>query len=414
MVDSDRVEATTAGEADVRRLLERLVDVLLTWSYEGTFHNEELVRSIAARYGHTDVQVTFLADAAVLTVGETTVSFARLPTVPALDQVSKLKRLLTSLDRDGLTARQALTRLDAITATPPRWSQPLQVLGLVLFAVGFGVSVQATWQEVGVSAVTGLLVGLLVVAGQHWPRLAVVSPFLASVLVSVVVLQLFRHGTLDGGPIQLIVPALFFFIPGDSITAAGLELSVGRMTAGASRLVYSMVMLLILAFGAVVAAALVGAPLHELYDVNVEGNLGFVAVWGGWVAFALGVMLTFQMATRDFPWALGMVLLTAATVELGVRAFGDPLGTFLGALVMTVVSFWLARPPDRPPAYVMYLGAFYVLTPGSHGLRGLESWIGGDRIQGVTSVATMFGLLVAVVIGILLGAALVRDSTTTI
>jgi hypothetical protein len=34
--------------------------------------------------------------------------------------------------------------------------------------------------------------------------------------------------------------------------------------------------------------------------------------------FALGVMLTFSMAARrNFPWALRLVLLTAAAAELG-------------------------------------------------------------------------------------------------
>ena len=266
--------------------------------------------------------------------------------MPALDQVARFKQLLVDLEGQELTARQVQTRIDEIASSPPRWSQPMQVLGLVLFAVGFGISVQATWQEVGISSITGLLVGLLVIAGQRWPRLVLISPFLASVVVSVVVLELFERGVIDGGPIQLIVPALFFFIPGDSITAAGLELSVGRMTAGAARLVYSLVSLLVLAFGTIVAATIVQAPLDDLFDVTVDGNLGTAAVWGGWVAFSLGVMLTFQMAPRDFPWALGLVLLTAATVEIGVRAFGDPLGTFVGAAVMTVVSLLLARTTD--------------------------------------------------------------------
>jgi uncharacterized membrane protein YjjB (DUF3815 family) len=130
-------------------------------------------------------------------------------------------------------------------------------------------------------------------------------------------------------------------------------------------------------------------------------------VWGGWVLFALGVMFTFSMAPRDFPWALGLVLLTAAAAELGTRTFGDPLGTFIGAIVMTVTALLLGRLPSRPPAYVLYLGAFYVLTPGSHGLRGIESWIGGHPIQGITSIASMVGLLTAIALGMLVGAAAV-------
>ena len=121
--------------------------------------------------------------------------------------------------------------------------------------------------------------------------------------------------------------------------------------------------------------------------------------------FALGAMLTFSMAPREFPWALGLILLTAAAADLGTRVFGDPVGTFVGAVVMMATALLLGRRPALPPAYVLYLGAFYVLTPGSHGLRGLESWIGGNKIQGVTSVAQMVGLLTAIALGMLVAAA---------
>jgi uncharacterized membrane protein YjjB (DUF3815 family) len=204
------------------------------------------------------------------------------------------------------------------------------------------------------------------------------------------------------------VPALFYFIPGDAISAAALELAMNRMTAGAARLIYSIVVLLVLAFGALVATVLLRMPPGVLFDVTVPGNLGPLEVWSGWVLFALGVMLVFQMAPRDFPWALGLILLTAAVVELATRALGDPFGTFAGAVVMTVTALRLGRRPGLPPAYVLYLGAFYVLTPGSHGLRGLESWLGGDPVQGVGGLTDMVGLLVAIAVGMLVGAALNR------
>jgi uncharacterized membrane protein YjjB (DUF3815 family) len=164
-------------------------------------------------------------------------------------------------------------------------------------------------------------------------------------------------------------------------------------------------MLLVLAFGTLTATVLVQTPQRSLFDVTVPGNLGTLGVWAGWVLFAVGVMLTFSMAPRDFPWALGLVLLTAAAAELGTRAFGDPVGTFVGAMVMTAAALLVGRAQRRPPAYVLYLGAFYVLTPGSHGLRGLDSWIGGHRIQGVTSLAEMTGMPTAIALGMLVAAA---------
>src|SRR5262245_672486 len=326
-----------ATEDELLELVGPLVELLLTWSYEGTLRCERIVADVAARYGHT-VDATFLADAAFVTVGARTLSFSREPTVPQLNQVAELKRLLLELHGRGLSPHETTRRLAAIRALPPQWSKPVQVLGLTLFSVGFGISVQATWQEVGVSALAGLLVGLLVVGTQGRRSFVVVAPFVASVVVSTVVLLIFEHGWIDGGPIQLMVPALFFFIPGDAITAGALELADNRITAGASRLVYSLVVLLVLAFGALVATVLARVPQSALFDVDVHGNLGFFETWGGWVLFALGVLLTFSMAARDFPWALGLVLLTAAAAEIGTRAFGDPIGTFVGAVVMTTAA----------------------------------------------------------------------------
>ncbi|MEU8816621.1 threonine/serine exporter family protein [Actinoplanes sp. NPDC048796] len=382
-------------------ILGPLVEWLLRGSFEGTERNERIVYDVAKRYGYA-AEVTFLADSALLTVDGRAYSYSREPGVPPLNQVTAFKRLLHGLP--DLSEVEAAARFKKITAMPPRWNKAWQVVGLVLFSVGFGISVQATWQQVGVSALTGLLVGGLVVSG----RMRLAQPFVASVLVTAVVLLLYDHGVLDGGPIQLIVPALFYFIPGDAISAGALELAMNRMTAGAARLIYSTVVLLVLAFGALVATVLLQMPPSVLFDVTVPGNLGPFEVWGGWVLFALGVMFVFQMAPRDFPWALGLILLTAAAAELATRVLGDPFGTFFGAVVMTVVALRLGRRPGVPPAYVLYLGAFYVLTPGSHGLRGLESWVGGNPIQGVGGVADMVGLLIAIAVGMLVGATLTR------
>jgi uncharacterized membrane protein YjjB (DUF3815 family) len=121
-------------------------------------------------------------------------------------------------------------------------------------------------------------------------------------------------------------------------------------------------------------------------------------------------MLAFSMRPADFPWALGLILLTAAAAQLGTRAFGEVVGTFNGAVVMTVTALWLARSPRRPPAYVLYLGAFYVLTPGSHGLRGFESWLGGHPIQGFQGLSDMVASFTALAVGMLVAAATMRSS----
>ncbi|NUT56969.1 MAG: threonine/serine exporter family protein, partial [Thermoleophilia bacterium] len=255
----------------------------------------------------------------------------------------------------------------------------------------------------------GALVGLIAVAAQTRPRLALVAPFAASVTVSTLVLVAYDHGWIEGGPIQLMVPCLFFFIPGDAISAGMLELADGRITAGATRVIYSLAVLLMLAFGALVATVLADVPERFLFDVEVQDTLGFWVVWGGWVIFAVGTMLVFSMRPADFPWALAVLLLTAAVAQLGTRVSGEVIGTFVAAVVMIVVAVSLGRSPKRPPAYALYLGAFYVLTPGSHGLRGFESWLGGHPVQGFQGLSDMLALITALAVGMLVGAAVVRN-----
>lgn len=392
-------------------LLWRLTDLLLRWSYEGTTSAEAIVRRVARRYAQP-VDVTFLPDTAILSVGGHTAARTGTSVVPPLHQVSAFKRLLATIDGGGLTAEQAGRGLAALERLPAPFGRPLRVLGMALFSVGFGISVQATWQEVYASALLGLCVGLLVQAAERRPRLVLVLPFLTSVVVSALVLVAFEQHWISGGPIQLMVPALFFFIPGDTLSGAMLELAAGRVTAGAARLVYSLAVLLMLGFGAVVATLLVGTPTTALFDADVPGNLGQVAVWTGWLLFGVGVMFVFGMAPADFPWALGVIVLTAGTAALADAAFGEPVSTFTGALVMTITALALGRRPSLPPPYVLYLGAFYALTPGSHGLRGIESWTGGDRLQGVTSLASMVGLVTALAVGMLVGATVVRTAAT--
>src|SRR5262249_8135000 len=337
-------------------------------------------------------EAVFQADAATLTVAGETAVFAREPLVPPLDQVSDFKALLLAIEGGQLSAEAALARLDALAKRPSRFSKRAQVVGLGLFSTGFGISVQATGQEIIAAAVLGLLVGVIAVAAQDRPRLTIVAPFVVSVTVSTLTLLVYKHGWIDGGPIQLMVPCLFFFIFGDAISVGMLELADGRMIAGAARVLYSLAILLVLAFGALVGTVLANVPAHYLFDVTVEDTLGFWVAWGGWILFALGTMLAFSMRPADFPWALARILLTAGVAQLGTKACGEVVGTFVAAVVMTAVALRLGRNPHRPPAYVLYLGAFYVLTPGSHGLRGFESWLGGHPIQGFRGVSDMVAL----------------------
>jgi uncharacterized membrane protein YjjB (DUF3815 family) len=111
-------------------------------------------------------------------------------------------------------------------------------------------------------------------------------------------------------------------------------------------------------------------------------------------------MLVFGMRSSDLPWSLGMVLVTYGVQLVAVRLFAEIAGTFVAAALMAAGCLILGRLRQAPPAYVLYLAPFFVLTPGAHGLRGLDDILGGS-MQGVSSVGGMFALIAAIGLGML-------------
>ncbi|WP_372351581.1 hypothetical protein [Streptomyces sp. KL116D] len=77
----------------------------------------------------------------------------------------------------------------------------------------------------------------------------------------------------------------------------------------------------------------------------------------------------------------------------------------------------VSPPPRTPPPYTAALRALprRLLRPhpGSHGLRGLDAWLGGSPIHGVKDIGTMFALIAAIALGMLTAATLAPSTRTT-
>lgn len=393
--------------AEVLDLTARLAELLLAGGFEGTLGIDKTVCGVAAAYGQR-AEVAVLADSAFVAIGGKTRVITHAPDIPQLDQVSAFKSWLGEVLSGRVPLGVARRTLEDIAAQPFPYSPLLRVLGVVLFSVGFGISIQPTWQEIWVTALLGLVVGLIQVSSRRLSRLSWIAPLGCSTFVAGAVLIAARAGWVTGGTVELMIPVLFVFIPGDAITMSMLELSVGRLTAGATRLIQSLTTLGVLAFGPLLAAAFVGVGRHEIFDQSVTPSFGAWAGWLGWAVFTVGVLLVFGMRRSDLPWALVMVLGTYGVQLLMVRLVSEVAGTFLAAALMAAACLWIGHRPDVPPAYVLYIAPFFVLTPGAHGLRGLEVWMGGT-VSGVGDIADMFALIAAIALGMLTAVSLLPN-----
>ena len=393
---------------EINQLLARLTEFQLLNSAEGAFDLRDSVRDAGRAYG-VDADLLAIAEGAVLSVrhreAQPYVETIRVvPELARLDRVANCKFLVGRMTSGQLCAAEADRELTELEHADPPYPGWLRVIGVALFAVGFAPSVQATWREVGYSAVLGAIMGVLFVAAERLAGLRSLLPIVGPAVVGLVAFNLLHAHQAPGGPVVLMVPALFVLIPGDFLCAATAEIAIGQLTPGAVRLAQAAFTLVELAIGVVVAAELSGVNADRLFDSVVPPVLPFWLVAISWVPFTLGLVLTFSARWQDFWWIVALTYL-AWFVQLGVTRWAGPTaGTFVAAMTLAAAAGALERSPRNPPRIVLIIGGFFALTVGSVALRGLATLNGGHVIDGLNDLRDAISLTVALTLGLIVGA----------
>jgi len=402
---------------DVERLLRRLTSFLLRHSAEGAFELRDTVRQVAAVYG-AEAEILAIAEGAVLTVqspdGTARSATVRVnPELARLDLVAEGKFLVRRIFAGQLTAAAAeleLTQLERRSAPYPPW---LRAAGVVLFAVGFAPSVQATWTEVGYSVVLGLVMAVVFVLAERVGVLRILLPIVGPVLVGLTAFGVLHAERQPGGPMILMVPALFVLIPGDFLCAATAEIAVGQLTPGAVRLAQAAFTLVEIAAGVLIAAEVSGVGSGGLFEAAVPPVLPVAVIVASWLPFVLGLALAFSARMRDVPWMLALTYL-AWGVQFGMtRWVGPTAGTFAAAVLLAAAAGSLEGSARRPPRIVLILGGFFALTVGALALRGLTTIDGGFTIQGFNDIRDAVTQTAALTLGLVVGAVPVQAVTAS-
>jgi uncharacterized membrane protein YjjB (DUF3815 family) len=189
-----------------------------------------------------------------------------------------------------------------------------------------------------------------------------------------------------------------------------MELAAGQTISGASRLVEGLVDLMLLAFGIVAAAALVGAPAADLLDRPLD-RLGVWTVPLSLIAIAIGDHLHLCAPRKTVPWILLVLAVAWGGQAAGARVFSAELSGFFGALAMTPVVLLIGRRKKGPPTMVLFLPAFWLLVPGATGLIGVTAIVGTNSRLAPSSFTSTMMTVLAIALGVLLGTAAVRATT---
>lgn len=402
---------TTADEEPIVAFLVQL-GAALVLSGEAVDEVRVLLLGAARMGGSPDVDIVVLPTVLMIQAGQSRDARIQIRSVVSssklrLDQVSAVYELAARAGRERIDPQAGLIELERIRTMRAPFGPAMRTLGLGVLSAGFALALQPTPFGVLSAFGLGILVGLVLLI--RVPELQAVLPVLVSFTVAAAVFALAQH--YDGeNPIRSLIPPLVVFLPGAAITTGTMELAAGQTISGASRLVEGLVDLMLLAFGIVAAAALVGVPASDLLDRPVE-RLGVWTVPLALVAIAIGNHLHMCAPRRTVPWILLVLAVAFGGQAAGAAVFSAELSGFFGALAMTPLVLTIGRHPKGPPAMVLFLPAFWLLVPGAAGLIGVTAIVGTDsRLGAADFTATMMTVL-AISLGVLMGTAAVRAAT---
>lgn len=366
--------------------------------------------AVARAYGLADARFSVFPTSLLLTLGHgkaaTIEPTTRLSATPRLDQIAAVHVLAEEAERGAVEPAAGIARLEGIRRLGSRFGALTSVVGYTVLTIGIALILRPAARDVASAAALGAIVGGLRLLARGRRTVEILMPFLAAFCVAALTALAVAHDVTDPG-LRAMIASLVVFIPGVALTTAFLELAEGQMISGSSRLVWAGTQLGLLAFGIVAGIGAVGVSAERAFSSS-DPLLGGWAPWLGVLVFAIGVTVAHSAPPGAFPSLLVVLYAAWAGQVVGNELLGAYTSGFVGAVVMTVAAYLLARLPSTMPVYAMFLPGFWLLVPGALGLIGLTTFLALPETASSSDVLAVVGSIAAVALGVLCGVELHR------
>ena len=317
--------------------------------------------------------------------------------------------LSQAAEHGAIEPRAGLERLSEILRTRGRFGAVGTVVGHAVLTLGLAMVLRPSLENLLAAALLGAIVGVFKLVNRGQPVLAVPTPVLAAALVSSLVFLAFKYG-LPVDPVYMLVPPLITFLPGAMLTLGMVELAYGEMVSGTSRLVTGFVQLVLLAFGLAAGAVLVGFSPDSLVESARERRRSRGASGGRGRRSPCSASASTCTSPRRSGRSGGCCFVLLVAVH---RAAGDgadlrrEISGFFGMLVATPLGYLIQLRFRGPPAMVTFLPSFWLVVPGSLGLRSVTHLL-SDRAAGLDGLVTAVFGIASIALGTLIGASIYK------
>jgi uncharacterized membrane protein YjjB (DUF3815 family) len=282
------------------------------------------------------------------------------------------------------------------------------LLAFVLVSVSVASFLKVGATDLIGAALLGLISGLIVTRRRKQREWIDIEEPLSAFLVASVA-QLLAAVTDSGSGYAMTVAGLVVLLPGMMFTTGLIELSTRHLASGTARLSGALVTFLGLGFGVALGTKLgeaLGGWLVS-HDVIVHVTNAALPWWVegmGMIVAPLCFTVLLQANAREAPWIVLAGTSAYLTSRFAGQALGEELGAFLGALVVSAGSTFIARRRDTTPIVTIVPGLL-ILVPGSIGLRSVTSFSQQKVVTGVETAFMVALIGVSLAAGILAGRA---------
>jgi len=337
------------------------------------------LNAVARAYDRTDFGIFVLPNAVM--VDDPVMGRARV--IPEgneslrLDQAADVHDIAVQARHKEIDLAQGTKELDALPDKPPRFPPWISIIGYALASAGFALVFRVSLWGIAMAAACGLFVGLMLAFTRSRPNLAPLVPPVAATLCSFAVFSVASAIDQDVQPLRVVAAPLIALIPGAALTRATQELASGHVISGASRLVASIVQILILTFGVLVGSLLARVSPDNFADLT-DQRLPLWVAWVGAMVYAIGQALAFN-EPKGAIVPVVLLLLLAFSVQ---QVISWLLDSVLAAGIAAAVALFIAiiiqdRGRRQMPAFVLFSPVFWLLVPGSLGLVAITEAVTG-------------------------------------
>ncbi len=365
----------------------------------------ELMQALARSLGMDALHATITYTDLVVTVNRrgtfrTQVGEARRHGVNA-HRIAQLQQLTRRLSRgEEVDIERTLRRIEHTAPLHRPW---LLVVLVALACASVTVLGHGSWREIlaviPASALAYALHRSLVRAQINFLAVVVTSATTASALYlgfAALVAAALGTGPSDRLTVGLVC-SLIFLVPGFPLVTAGLDLTRLDLQAGVPRLAYALMVLLAMAIGLWLVAALAGIKPTDVGPLS----------WSPPLLWTVSVVASF---TAVFAWAMMFNSPTAAAVASGViaaignvprllmleRGVSNHVATFVSCVLIGLLCAGAGRLLDLEKI-IMTVPTLLVSIPGAAALRTLLYFDSADIVRAMANgVETALGVIAMV------------------